>query len=342
MKLTALAIAVAAVVAAAGNAAAQTVSLKFQSFVPPKSGNWTGQLAPWMDKVEADSAGAIKFERFPAMQLGGTPANLVDQVRDGVVDAVWTLPGYTAGRFPRSEAFELPFMLTNAEATSRALWEYMSTVGADDLKEYHVIATHVHPPGFFHSRDKEIRSIADLRGMKVRGATRLSTRLLASLGATPVGMPVTQVADALSKGVVDAVILPWEVVPAFKVQELVKSHSEFDPKLGSLYTSTFVVLMNKAKYASLPPAAKKAIDMNSGPDESARHARVMGQNDLIGKKLSQERGNKMLVFGAAETEAFRKASDLVDDEWIKEANGKGLNGKMLVDTARALIQKHSK
>lgn len=336
-------IAAALGIAAAGAAHAQTVALKLHSFVPPKSSNWVGQLTPWMDKVERDAGGRIKFERFPAMQLGGAPAQLVDQVRDNVVDIVWTLPGYTPGRFPRVEAFELPFIMTGgAENTSRALWEYVSTLGRDDFAAFHVISVNVHGPGFFHSRDKDIRSLADLRGMKVRGPTRQTTKLLAALGAAPVGMPVTQIPDAISKGVVDAVVVPWEIVPAIKLNELAKSHSEFDPKLGALYTATFVMLMNKQKYEGLPADVKRFIDMNSGPDESARMGRVMHEADAPGKKSAADRNNRMHVFSAAETDAFKKASDQVDDEWVKEVTAKGLNGKQLLDTAKALIAKHAK
>ena len=107
--------------------AQQSVTLKFHTFMAPQSKVWLSMHKPWMEKVEKDSGGRIKFEAYPAMQLGGTPVQLYDQARDGVVDVVWTLPGNTAGRFPRVEVFELPFIMTNAEATSKAYWEYIQT-----------------------------------------------------------------------------------------------------------------------------------------------------------------------------------------------------------------------
>ena len=178
--------------------------------------------------------------------------------------------------------------------------------------------------------------------MKLRGATRLSNKLLASLGAAPVGMPVTQIPDAISKGVIEGALLPWEIVPAIKLNELAKSHSEFDAKFGAIYTSAFVMLMNKAKYDSLPADLKRVIDQSSGIDESARMGRVMQEADTPGRRSAESRGNKMFMIGAAESEAFRKASDQVDDDWIKEMTGKGFNGKQLYDAARTLIQKYSK
>ena len=114
-----------------------TVTLKFHTFMAPQSGVWLNMHKPWMAKVEKESGGRIKFEAYPAMQLGGTPVQLYDQVKDGVVDVVWTLPGNTAGRFPRVEVFELPFMMSNAEATSRAYWEYVQTQAPDEFKDVH-------------------------------------------------------------------------------------------------------------------------------------------------------------------------------------------------------------
>ncbi len=106
----------------------QAVILKFHTFMSPQSNVWLSMHKPWMDKVEKESGGRIKFEGSPAMQLGGTPVQLYDQAKDGVVDVVWTLPGNTAGRFPRVEVFELPFMMNHAEATSNAFWEYVQAV----------------------------------------------------------------------------------------------------------------------------------------------------------------------------------------------------------------------
>jgi TRAP-type C4-dicarboxylate transport system substrate-binding protein len=326
-----------------GAQAQQAVTLKFHTFMTPQSNVWRSMLVPWMDKVEKDSGGRIRFERYPAMQLGGTPLQLYDQARDGVVDVVWTLAGNTPGRFPRYEVFELPFMMTNADATSRAYWEYGQTCAPNEVKDTQLIALHVHGPGFFHSREKAITGVADLKGMKVRGPTRQITKLLGALGATPVGMPLPQIPDALSKGVVDAVVVPWEVTTAVKVDELAKVHTEFDPKAGGLYTTAFVLTMNKAKYDSLPPDLKKVIDDNSGLETSAFLGRNQQAGDAPARKVAaEERKNRIITISGTELDGFRKAADQVDDEWIKEMNGKGFNGKQLYDCARQLITKHTR
>jgi TRAP-type C4-dicarboxylate transport system substrate-binding protein len=322
--------------------AQQSVTLKFHTFMAPLSNVWLSMHKPWMEKVEKESAGRIKFEAYPAMQLGGTPVQLYDQARDGVVDIVWTLPGNTAGRFPRVEVFELPFMMTNAEATSKAYWEYVQTQAPDEFKETHVIALQVHGPGVFHTANKAIKSAADLKGLKVRGPTRQVTKMLASLGVTPVGMPLPGIPDALSKGTIDGCVIPWEVVPSVKVHELTKFHSEFAASGPALYTTTFVMAMNKAKYEGLAPDLKKVIDANSGLATSAWLGKTQQGNDPVGRKSATDRNNAVYTFTPEQTQEFIKLSSAIDDEWMADMDKRGFKGKALLDSAKALIAKHSK
>ncbi len=322
--------------------AQQTVTLKFHTFMAPMSNVWLTMHKPWMEKVEKDSGGRIKFEGYPAMQLGGTPVQLYDQARDGVVDIVWTLPGNTAGRFPRIEAFELPFMMNNAEATSKAYWEYFQTQCPDEFKETQVLALHVHGPGMFHTAGKLVKAPADLRGMKVRGPTRQVTKLLGSLGATPVGMPLPQIPDALSKGTVEGAVIPWEVVPSVKVHELTKFHTEFPATGPALYTTTFVMAMNKAKYDGLPADLKRVIDANSGSTASAWLGKTQQGNDPIGRKAAADRGNTIYTLTTAEAQEFIKLSAAIDDEWVADMDKRGFKGAQLLSTAKALIAKHGR
>jgi TRAP-type C4-dicarboxylate transport system substrate-binding protein len=322
--------------------AQQSVTLKFHTFMAPTSNVWLNMHKAWMDKVEKESGGRIKFEGYPAMQLGGTPVQLYDQARDGVVDISWTLPGNTAGRFPRIEVFELPFMMTNAEATSKAYWEYVQTMAPDEFKDTQVIALQVHGPGVIHTADKAVRSVGDMRGVKVRAPTRQVTKLVGALGATPVGMPLPQIPDALSKGTIQGCVIPWEVVPSVKVHELTKFHAEFDPAGGSLYTTTFVMAMNKAKYNSLPPDLKKVIDANSGMATSAWLGKVQQAGDVPGRKAAVDRGNTIFTVSAAEAQEFRRRSRAIEVEWVEDMNKRGHDGRKLLQTARDLIEKHTR
>jgi TRAP-type transport system periplasmic protein len=322
--------------------AQQSVTLKFHTFMSPQSNVWINMHRAWMNKVTQDSGGRIKFEGYPAMQLGGSPAQLYDQAKDGVADIVWTLPGYTPGRFPRIEAFELPFMMNNAEATSKACWDYVQTVAKDEFREVQPLALQVHGSGVFHMRNKQVKTAEDLRGAKVRGPTRQITKMLAYLGASPVGIPLPQIPDALSKGVIDGCVLPWEVVPSVKVQELTQFHSEFDPAGGALYTATFIMAMNKAKYASLAPDLKAIIDQNAGLATSAWLGKTQQGGDAAGRESARKQGNSVYTIPASEAQEFRRKARLVEVEWMKDMDKRGFNGKQLFDTAKALIEKHGR
>jgi TRAP-type C4-dicarboxylate transport system substrate-binding protein len=317
--------------------AQEAITLKVHHFLPAGSYANTQFIQPWCDKIAKDSANRLKCQIFPSMQLGGTPAQLFDQVKDGVADVIWTLSGYTAGRFPLMEVFELPFMMQSPEATSRALWEYVQLNAMSEFKDVKPLAFHVHGDGVFHMRDKPIRTMADLKGLKVRAPTRQTNKFLAALGATPVAMPVPQVSEALSKGVIDGAVVPYEVVPSVKIQEIVKYHSETDPAEPAFYTSTFMFVMNKDKYASLPADLKKVIDANSGVGFSGQIGKVFLAADAEGKKLTAK--NTTNVIPAAELAGWKKAGQPLVDAWIAEVNAKGFNGKQLYDSARALIEK---
>ena len=322
--------------------AQQSVTMKFHTFMTPQSDTWALLCKPWMDKVTAESQGRIKFEGYPSMQLGGTAVQLYDQVKDGVVDFVWTLPALTAGRFPRSEVFELPFIMNNAEATSKAFWEYIQTYAPDEFKDTQVLALHVHGPGMFHTKEKLIKSADDLKGLKVRGPTRQITKMLGYLGATPVGMPLPQIPDALSKGTIDGCVIPWEVVPSVKVHELTKFHSEFPANTPALYTTTFVMAMNKAKYDGLAPDLKKIVDANSGLATSAWLGKTQQGNDPAGRKPAVDRGNTLYTFPASERQEFIKLSAAVENEWVADMDKRNFDGKKLLATAKELIAKHGK
>jgi TRAP-type transport system periplasmic protein len=317
------------------------VRLKFHTFMPATSNVWQQLLKPWMDKVTLDSGGRIRFEAYPAMQLGGKPGQLFDQAKDGVVDIVWTLPGYTPGRFPSLEVFELPFMMTDAESTSRALWEFGQSAAAKELQSVQPLALHVHGPGLIHTRTHPIRTPDDLKDLKLRAPTRQVTKLLEYLGADPVGMPLTQVPEALSKGLIDGCVMPWESVPSTRVQHLTRYHSEFDPRAGALYTSVLMMCMNKARFNALPPELKYVLELNSGPDVSAQLGHDHQEGDAAGRKAALERGNRVYTITQMEAQAFRRKARLVEDEWVKEMAKRGLQGQLLLEKARQLITRHA-
>ncbi|MFC7410150.1 TRAP transporter substrate-binding protein [Hydrogenophaga atypica] len=320
--------------------AQQTVTLRLHQFLPPQAVIPAKAIIPWAQKVEADSGGRIKIQLFHAMQLGGAPPQLFDQAKDGVADITWTVLGYTPGRFNKSEVFELPFMSGVAEHSSRAFWEYVQANAADEFKDVKLLAVHTHGPGLFHTK-APVTGLESLRGMKIRGGSRVINNMLVKLGATPVGMPVPAVTDALSKGTIDGTTIPWEVTPSLKVTELVKNHTTFAGKEG-LYTQTFAFSMNKAAYDKLPADLKAVIDKNSGIETAAMFGRAMDEGDRTGREIAVKAKNNIIELDVAETQRWRRTAGSVETDWVNEMKGKNIDGAKLVSEARALIAKHSR
>ncbi|RZI72051.1 MAG: TRAP transporter substrate-binding protein [Rubrivivax sp.] len=330
----------AAATLSSGALAQQTITLRLHQFLPGQAPIPSRAIVPWAKKVETESGGRIKIQIFNAMQLGGTPPQLFDQARDGVADITWTVLGYTPGRFNKAEVFELPFMSGLAESSSRAFQEYVEKFAADEFKDVKLLAVHTHGPGLFHTK-QPVTGLESLRGMKIRGGSRVINNMLVKLGATPVGMPVPAVTDALSKGTIDGTTIPWEVTPSLKVTELVKNHTTFAGATG-LYTQTFAFSMNKGAYDKLPADLKKVIDDNSGIETAALFGRAMDDGDKMGREIAEKAKNNIVALDVAETQRWRRTAGAVETDWINEMKGKNIDGAKLVSEARSLISKYAK
>ena len=323
-------------------ACAQEVTLRLHHFLNDSSPVHQGYLLPWAERVQAQSEGRIAVEIYPSMQLGGSPTSLIDQVEDGVVDLVWTLPGYTAGRFPITEVFELPFMSGRAEDSSQALCEFYSSYLQDEYADVKVITLHTAGPGVFHMNGSPIESLEDMRGQQIRAPNRITTEAVALLGGEPIGMPVPQVPESLSRGVIDGALLPWEVTVPLRVAELVSSHTGFEGDRG-FYTSTFLLAMNPQSYANLPADLQAVIDDNS-ISSSCEESRLAGQNmdeaDVPGEALAREQGNSVVMIPAEEVSAWQEALQPVIDQWVATMDGAGLDGAAMLQEARDLVAQY--
>lgn len=325
----------------AGAAMSQEVTLRFQHFISPKGSVPKFFMQPWADKILEESGGRLKIEIYPAMQLGGKPPALYDQIRDGVIDGGWAIPAYTPGRFPEAEAFELPFMTSmSAEASSKAAWDYTAKYMGERFRDVHLIAVHVHGPGVIHKKGEPISALADFNGLKLRGPSRQANKLLEAVGATPVGMPVPAFPEALSKGIVDGGVIPWEIVPPLKVHELADSHTQIGGD-RALYNTYFIWAMNKDSYNALPDDLKAVIDNNSGVETSGWAGRAMDTGDDVGEKVVTDRGNTVVTLDDAVVGELRAIGEKLTADWIADVTSRGLDGAAMVADAQALIAKYS-
>jgi TRAP-type C4-dicarboxylate transport system substrate-binding protein len=334
--------AIAALTALPGISQAQEVTLRMHTFIPPVANPGKTFLIPWAEKIGKESGGRIKVQPFWAMQLGGKAPQLLDQARDGVVDIVWALPGFTPGRMPRVEPFELPFVHKDALSSTLALQDFQAKHLGPDLKDYQPLLLHVHD-GFLFQTKTPIQKMSDLKGQKLRAASRGGVWLLEALGATGVGLPLPQIPQALSKGVIDGVTLPYEIAPAVKTPELVSHFSTLAGSQPRLGTNVFTFLMNKDTYDSLPPDLRKVIDDNSGRNI----AQAAGQNwrdiETPGRKVVEAQAkNKFYVIPEGEVAKMKAAAEPVFQRWYAEVAKAGIDGPALVSDARALIDKYAK
>ncbi len=317
---------------------AQEVTLSLEHFLPAQANVPVQILDVWADKIEADSDGRIKIDRYPAMSLGGSPPELADHIQDGIVDIGWTVVGYTPGRFPSTEVFELPFMVDDARAASYAFYtmfeEHMKDTEFADL---HILGTWVHGPGMFHTNEPVVHP-SDLEGMKIRGGSRLVNQLLELVGATPVGMPVPAVSEALSKGVIDGTTIPWEVTAALKVPELVHNHTEMEGP--ALYTLTFILAMNKDRYEGMPADLQAIIDQNSGLEFSVFAGGTQSDADGPARQIAVDLGNNIITVAEADTQEWRDLVAPIYDSWVADMDSKGIDGQALIDEARALMAEY--
>lgn len=338
LKTGAAAIAAPAIVTSA-RAQTPEVTLRMHHFLPPVSNGHARFLRPWADKVQTESNGRIKIDIFPAMQLGGAPPQLFDQARDGVVDMVWTLPGNTPGRFPIIEAFELPFTVhKRAVVNSKALAEFAQTHLANEFREVKPICFWAHDHGLIHA-NKPVRNLDDMKGLKLRFPTRQCGEALKALGATAIGMPIPQVPESIAQRVIDGAVVPWEVVPAIRVHELLRNHTEFAGS-PTLYTATFILAMNRAKYDALSADNKRVIDANSGMVASEMAGKVWDEQAVNVSAMVRTRNNTISTISESDVGAWRKATEPVIEAWLKAMKERNLDGEMFLKATRDLIAKH--
>ncbi|MBM1816275.1 TRAP transporter substrate-binding protein [Pseudosulfitobacter pseudonitzschiae] len=339
-KRTLLIGAAAAVAMLPGLAFAQEVTLRLHQFLPPVATVPAKILKPWGEELTAASDGRIVIQHFDAMALGGRPPELLDQARDGVVDLAMTVVGYTPGRYPRTEVFELPFMMKDPVGTSRAFWEMVETdFQESEYQDVKVLGAWVHGPGVIHTKDP-VTKLEDMKGKTLRGPTRVINDMLSELGATPVGMPLPAIPEALSKGVVNGTVIPWEVTPSIRLAELVSNHAEFSGD-EALYTATIVLVMNRAKYDALPDDLKAILDEKSGAALSTFAAEVMFEYDKPGRDIAVEKGNTIVQLDEAEVARWKEAAQPVVARWVADMDSKGIDGQALIDQAKGLIDKYS-
>lgn len=308
---------------------AKTINLKFSTGFSPKHTMQTKVFEPWAKKVNAMTNGQVKITFFPGGALGKTP-DQYDLAEKGIADISYTLQDYTPGRFPLTTVFELPFMITSATQTSKAMWKVYEKFPKFQ-KEYNkvkLLALFCHPSGNFNSVKKPIQTIADLKGMKFRTASPHVTEALKMFGAIPVNMPITETYMSLERGVVEGTVLPWEGNFIFKLAELLKYGTE-----TKFYTMTMMVSMNKRKFDSLPKDVKKVFEETTGMAMSMEAGKVYDDTNAPMRGLCVKKGMKVIQLPENEKKKLEALSEPIRSAWVKEMTAKGYPAQAIIDAA---------
>ena len=337
MKKAMFAWVLTAALAASGSAFAQdkTVELKLSHWVPPAH-PLQPALQAWAADIEKESGGTIKSTIFPAQQLGKA-VDHYDMARDGIADFAYVNPGYQPGRFPVIAAGELPFLMANAKGGSAALDAWYRPYAATEMKDVHFCLAFVHDPGVFHSRDKKIMVPADIRGLKVRPADATIGQLMTLLGGTNVQASAPEARDVIERGVADAITFPWNSMILFGIDKATKYHMD-----APLYVTTFVWVMNKAKYEAMSAKQKKVIDDHCTTAWAEKIAAPWADWEAAGRdKIKAEAGHEVYTISAEQLAEWRKAAAPLTAQWAEGAKKAGVDPDKALADLKAELGKYT-
>jgi len=315
------------------------ITLKLHHFFSSVSSAHDKFLVPWARKVEQDSGGRLRVDIFPSMQLGGQPAQLFDQARDGFADIVWAAPSHTPGRFPRIEAFELPFVAARrALVSSKALNDYADANLRDEFREVHPICFCCTDRSIVHA-NRPVQTVEQIKGLRLHVQTRFAGAAVHALGARAVPMPTAQLPLAIGEHLIDGCIDPWDMAPSVRLYDLLKSHTDFAE--SSLSTATFVLAMNKNTYERLPRDLKTIIGNNSGQIAADMAGTMWDAEAAAVADMVVQRGDSITTLTPEAVGYWRKATEPVVDAWVREMKEHRVDGGKLLASARTLLAKYA-
>lgn len=322
-RFVSIATVLAAMTGATIGVRAAPITLRFSSFEPPQAFITSKVLTPWAKRVTEDSKGTLKVEMYPGGTLGREPAGQLKLVLDGVADIAWIVPGYTPGRFDAVTVVELPFIGQDAYTSSLALTRVfekglLKGGSFNDVKFLCVCAAN----SIFVNTTFPATKLEDLKGRNFRAAGPVSLNVIKALGAVPIGgITGPNLAESLARGVIDGSLNEWSAMKTFRALDVVKNHIVLP-----LGTNALLVVMNKAKYESLPAAAKAALDKHAG-EVFAKYFGAKFEEDYntLFEVAKKDRKRTITVLTAEQQKPWKAALQPVIDDWKKSMpNGDNL------------------
>jgi TRAP-type transport system periplasmic protein len=295
-------------------------------------------LIKWSDDLAAKSGGRIAVKRFPGSQMGPVQQHY-DFARTGQADVSWFLHGATPGRFPLTELIQLPYLVGSAEIGTKVLndAELRGKYLDAEHKGVKVLLLLTHQPGNVNTTRKAIRTVDDMKGMRLRFASPTIRDFVAALGGTPVGVLPTEQVEQLQKGTIDGTFIDYGGAGiAFKMGGIIKHVTEMYS-----YVSSFAVVMNEDFWKRLPPDLQELVTKSvTGVEKEVGEA--WDALDTIGKKLLVDGGAEPIRPSPEENARFRKIGADVAEARVKELEGKGMPARAIYTMIQSLSDKHAK
>ncbi len=315
----------------------ETIELKISHHGPVTWPPSADVVAPWAKKIETLSGGKVQFNFFPKEALGKANEQY-DLAVKGTADIVIGMTEFTPGRFPLTSCMKLPFMGQSGEQASIVLWYLYQKYLQEEFKETKILWVFCSGFAQLHTVSKEVRTLEDLKGLRLRVPDPALGKAVELLGAVPVVSSVAEGYKLLQEGKVDGVIISWAGAFDFKYLELCKCHTEIN-----IFTLPFFVTMNKARYESLPADIQKIIqDNTSGEEMAIQTGRAMDDQDANAKKVAQKRGDFIYSLPKTELQRWKKITTVVGDQWVQDMKAKGLPGREVLAYVIDFIQLKNK
>lgn len=299
---------------------AKEIKLNYSNFFPAPHKN-SVLAGEWAKEIEKRTNGLVKITLFHGGTL--TPAaTCYDGVTKGLSDIGFSVLSYTLGRFPLSEVIDLPVGYKSGTAATKLINAFYKKFQPKELQDTQVMYLHGHGPALVHTNKKPIKTLEDLKGVKIRG-TGTVAKIIGALGGTPVAMPMPETYDALSKGIAEGVMCPIEALDGWKLAEVLKYTTQSYP---TAYTIGFFVVMNKDKWNSLPPDVQKIIGQVN--DEFVvKQAKVWDDIDVAGLEVAKSKGVQTIPLSKEEEAKWVKAVQPMFEDYVKRMKEKGLPGE---------------
>jgi TRAP-type C4-dicarboxylate transport system substrate-binding protein len=314
---------VAASLACAGPAPAQEIKLTLADQNSPTAWGPSHALQPWVKQVEEATKGRVKIEVYPSQTLI-KGVDMWKGIRSGIADIGWCVQGYWPEQTPLSDVMSLPFLpISSAEKGSEALWKLYEKFPSvqKEFNEIQPLVLYTSSPNLVVSK-KQVRTLEDFKGLKVRVLGGPPTEMAKALGAVPTLIPMPDVYQSLDKGVVDGAAAPWEAVQGFRLYEVAKNYT-----IAPFYVAYFSVCANKQKWQSLPKDVRDGIMSVSGLAGAKFWGRNFFDTAEQGVIERAKAGNYELNRYQVPPEELARwtklAGEPIWNEWVKRMEAKG-------------------